>query len=628
MTLRTSCFDRGIFLKTVKRFWPLWAAYLLLWLFDLPISLHENYGYRTEVALTQVQRFILQNLSEDCVIITFLFAPLSAMAVFSHLYNDRSCGTYASLPLKRESMFLSVALAGILPLLLTHIIVFGATFGVAASLGHPVAAANLSWLCGSMMELVFFYGFAVLCAQLTGHILIVPAVYAVLNFTAYVVHMIMSLLYELFLYGYSNANDTVAAILTPVASLMRHVSWVTVSIEENAQGQTLAASYVLEGWDTLIVYAIAGLALLALSLVLYKKRRMETAGDVVAYRPLRPVFKYALASGCALVLGMLLAELFYNDTYRTIFGASRAVGICVCGILGGFIGYFGAEMLNRKTFRVFAAKKSWVGFGCFALAVALGIAALELDITGFETRIPDPEKIEYVQFHFSGDAIPFGAEDADSAIALHEKIIATRKADPASGWVGSRSVTVDYRMENGTLFHRRYNIPVCDDTRPLLQEAEDLMNSPAARAKKGFGVENLTPYWFQYCTVTAGDIQRSLDRDEAYAFYTQCVLPDLREGKLDRSWLLEDSIYRETAYNASIRLEIQEPVPENRKDDAVYGHLYLHPTTESHRINDWLTAHNVPLIPEDEEKLKYDGPAVVYETSEPVVTAAEVTRPG
>lgn len=630
MTLRTSCFDRGLFLKTVKRFWPLWAGYLLVWLMDLPVSMFERYSYREELPLATLQRYLLGSLSLDCVIITFLIAPLSAMAVFSHLYNDRSCGTYASLPLKRESVFLSVMLAGIVPLVLVHLVTFAVNCGVTSALDHAMPGTNLSWLLGSVLELVAFYGFAVLCAQLTGHLLIVPAVYAVLAFTATVVQFILGALMELFLYGYTVSSGNFAVLLTPVSSLMQHVGYKSADFILTAEGYMQTTAYALDGWGYIIAYAAAGVGFLLLSLVLYGKRRMETAGDVVAFRPLRPVFKYALAGGCALVLGMILAGLFYNDSRDTVMGLPKVLGIGLSGLIGGFIGYFGAEMLNRKTFRVFHAKQGWVGFGCFGAVLVLALGILHFDLFGFETRMPQKDRIEAVTFSFSGSRVTFGEDSVHEALSLHKTIIDTRNAERTTGYEGTRYVTVNYLLKNGSTVYRRYDIPVNDGTRSLLRTAEDILNSPAARQSRGFEQQELTPYWFQYCTVDAGQFQLSLSQAEAYEFYIQYILPDLREGKLDRVWLLEDSVYLEETYKVSIHLRIVEPVDAARKDDVYRENLYLTPTTESARINDWLRARNVPmtLAEQDEYDMKYpavyDGPTVEYSTEAGTVTVMEI----
>ena len=50
------------------------------------------------------------------------------------------------------------------------------------------------------------------------------------------------------------------------------------------------------------VYAAFGLVLAALALLLFRRRAMERAGDAVAFDVLKPLFRFCMALGCAIVL--------------------------------------------------------------------------------------------------------------------------------------------------------------------------------------------------------------------------------------------------------------------------------------------------------------------------------------
>ena len=56
---------------------------------------------------------------------------------------------------------------------------------------------------------------------------------------------------------------------------------------------------------TVAVYAAAGLALAVAALLLYRARHMESAGDVVAFRVLYPIFRMGVAFCSGLCLGAL-----------------------------------------------------------------------------------------------------------------------------------------------------------------------------------------------------------------------------------------------------------------------------------------------------------------------------------
>ena len=57
-----------------------------------------------------------------------------------------------------------------------------------------------------------------------------------------------------------------------------------------------------------LVFAVIALAAV-IALLLHRFRRMESAGDVIAIRHLKPVFLYCFTVGCSLVLGYVLANL-------------------------------------------------------------------------------------------------------------------------------------------------------------------------------------------------------------------------------------------------------------------------------------------------------------------------------
>ena len=88
MQSKTSCFNKTIFRKHVTRFWPVWAAYLAVWLLDMPIGFLSQRESLRQFPL-QVQSGALQAVNSG-VVISFIFAVLMAMAVWSFLYNSRS----------------------------------------------------------------------------------------------------------------------------------------------------------------------------------------------------------------------------------------------------------------------------------------------------------------------------------------------------------------------------------------------------------------------------------------------------------------------------------------------------------------------------------------------------------
>ena len=94
---------------------------------------------------------------------------------------------------------------------------------------------------------------------------------------------------------------------------------------------------------------LAGLALAA-----YRRRHLESAGDVVSVRWVRPVFKY----GVAFCTAVTLSTVFYYVLDPLLPRGPWT--LLVLMVVWGAAGCFVAEMLLKKSFRVLRAWKGCV----------------------------------------------------------------------------------------------------------------------------------------------------------------------------------------------------------------------------------------------------------------------------
>lgn len=112
--------------------------------------------------------------------------------------------------------------------------------------------------------------------------------------------------------------------------------------------------------------------------MIYRRRQVESAGDVVSVSWVRPIFKYgvALCSGLVIGLGTYLIVGFYG-----------ALALWASMLLWTVIGYFVAEMLLKKTFRVLHA---WKGAVAAALVVVICYAAWRRTSLAMKAGCPLP----------------------------------------------------------------------------------------------------------------------------------------------------------------------------------------------------------------------------------------------
>lgn len=121
---------------------------------------------------------------------------------------------------------------------------------------------------------------------------------------------------------------------------------------------------------------------------------MESAGDVVSVRVVRPIFKYGVARLRGLSGGTF--------TYYVLFGDGQ-LSLVLSILFWAAVGYFLAEMLLRKSFRVFSA---WPG--CLVLLALLSalFLCIRLDLTGYQDYIPASGEVSQVTVDLEGSTYP------------------------------------------------------------------------------------------------------------------------------------------------------------------------------------------------------------------------------
>ena len=579
MRSATSYFNFTLFRKNLSRFWPIWGLYGLIWLVLLPIGLLADGDYLTLARARLIPLQYLDGMS-TALFLAAGFGILCAMAVFSYLYSSRSVGLLHALPMRREGLFLTNYLSGLAFLVLPNLAVFFLSLLVEAAFGVLVFSSLFVWLVTTCLYCLFFYSFAVFCAMFTGHILALPAFYGILNFLVMGLCFLVNDMAQRFLFGFTGAAwmETLGLYLTPVAYL---ASGVRVSYYDGPAPSYDQVAF-LSGLGRVFLVGLIGLVLAALALAVYRRRQLESAGDVVSVAWVRPVFRYGVAFCCAIALGNLFDSIFDrllpDGAWTLLFWM----------LLWGAFGCFVAVMLLRKSFWVF--KSSWKGCCVFLACLAAAMCLMELDGFGFESRVPDPARVQTayvynVTTYPEDDArwAQFTADDPESialVTALHERIVSekARLEDDynlyATGYTTDadgvdvqtedwKDVRLSYVMTDGDVMYRDYTVPVTGEE--LAEEGsisallQALFNAPGFAEEAYFGslAEGDRLVAAEVSGVVSGDQTLSENLtlpSQALPDLEEAVRADLAAGDLGRRWLLEDGEYLDGCYDAYLYL--------------------------------------------------------------------------
>ena len=582
MKCATSFFDRGVFIKSVLRFWPIWAIYAFVWMLVLPASLIDVLAR----APSDAARIVLQSVEITAAWLCPLAACGAAMAVFSHMYSERSAGFFAALPVRREALFVSLCAAGLLPLLGANLLAFAAALAVEALFGATGIAALGQWLGAVTLMTLCYFGIAVLCAQLTGHLVVMPILFIVLGVVASSLGNMALVVPDMFCYGYVSNGAGIADLFSPFVCMMLKL---TVEYRENEV-------YALNGWPYLIAYGLVGIALLPVSMALYKRRNMESAGDVVAIGPVKPAFKYI----CGMAAAFILGNLFYTVPFGTSpeGGAGQAIIYSICMAAGAFVGCFGADMLLNKSFGVFGRPRRYIGWGVVSLLCLAIVFTCEFDVTGYEDRVPESSEVQSVRVSAGGVTVNFYEEDSIAlAIEAHESAVEAKSENESDEAYSSASAThlnIDYTLRGGGELAREYRVAYngAADTLDILEE---LMNSrEGIEARKSLSIPVTVNTVEEARVVFSPDALEpelvQLTVEEAMELYRDCILPDMRDGTIGIVWYRMDDDYYNSVYDCRIEIDLKRSYNLPVSDS-----FYTVPTIWSERTNEWLTEHGIEL---------------------------------
>lgn len=446
MKSRISFFDRGLFKKDLLRFAPLWVLYtigLLLTFF----SVRREPGYLANYLGNSISAFGIVNIC---------YAIVAAQLLFGDLFNARLCNALHAMPMRRETRFFTHVLAGLsfsfVPNLLVALICL-------LFLGEFWFLSPM-WLLGVTLSYVTFFGIAVFSTFCTGSRFAMAAVYAILNFVSWVAYWFADTVYLPMMQGVT-LNEEAFSFLSPVYNIAgsdfanftssRPYSYAPRVYEFRDWG---------DGWLYLAVAAVIGIALMACALVLYRRRALESAGDFMAVRWLKPVF---------LVVYTLCAGAFL-----TMFGSAMGSIYLVFLGIGVICGFFTGHMLLERTIRVFR-KKRFLQLGILIAALGLSIVATKADLLGIVHWVPEADRVESVYLEGAGkDLVLEDPRDIGDVLAAHEAFL--DKDDSAPGQYAN--IWLTYTMKSGRTVKRNY--AVLSTTPELLALEKKFFSTPEA----------------------------------------------------------------------------------------------------------------------------------------------------
>ncbi|WP_409276066.1 multidrug ABC transporter permease [Neobacillus sp. SCS-31] len=441
MPSRMSLFNKDMVLQVVRSVGWISIVYFLVLLFILPIRMLMMYADRELNVWTPQETLFLYDFGIQFVLM--VAAPvLLSVFLYRFLHVRQWSDLMHSLPIKRAQIYHFYTAAGLVFLALPILLIAAIILSL-----HTVYGWNFYmtiediaiWTGLTLLFNFVFYLAGVFVAMVTG----ISAVQAVLTyiFLLFPAGVSLLIIYNLgqLLYGFPSSYYRIRNLefLSPLTHL---------TVLENSNRQI--------GWNHVLIYLAISVVLYVLGLFIYQKRKSEAASDAIAFDSLKVVFKFGVTV-CTMMLGGM-----YFGNYQHSFGW-MAFGYA----FGAIIGYFVAEMVLQKTWRVFGNLR---GFAVYAGVIVLLVLGLQA-FGPYEKHIPAQNEIKSVmvtnfviRHQDETDKlyrpVPLkGEESIEMARKFHAAIIGREKTNRKDPRI-TQQFFFTYELQGGGKVVREYNI--------------------------------------------------------------------------------------------------------------------------------------------------------------------------
>lgn len=514
MRSKTFCFNSSLYRRTVLRLWPIWAAGIAIFFFALPANLWQAFAngghYLLEAGPSYLAQDSVYSMAPVIPVTMAVLGCVTALFVWNWMFTARSANCYFSLPLRREGLYLTNFLAGLTVCLIPLVVTFVLTVAVEVCFGGLEVVSLLRILGSAAAASLLFFSIVTVCAVVTGNIVAMPAFFILINFLAFGLFRLIHTLLETILFGMGYAATPDAVLwLSPIIQLMR--SCYAVNDAVIFINNTYAYYAEVSNLWYYAVYAGAGVVLALVGMLAFRRRPAEAAGDLIAFRWLRPVFQIGLSLCFAAAMALFIQSVYLADI-------SFPVTLILIAVWS-FVGWFGAEMLLKKTFRVFRARslRTW---GITAAAALVLLTAVRLDLFGYVRYMPDESEVETVEISAFGSTIQ---ADYATAAQLHTAILDGTR-DGADFYID-----LHYTLRSGREVVREYTIGRNTQAAQLLF---DWYTQPEVAIEAVFGtmesIDQLS--WISINIWETGDWAELEGDSETAAALIAAIRADLLEG--------------------------------------------------------------------------------------------------
>lgn len=297
-----------------------------------------------------------------------IMATLCGAVLFRFWHDRRQVDFYGALPIRREGLYFVKFMTGLLLVLPAYLLnwvisaAVVATSGAAVNWGHAVGTVAFD-----LFTFLLFYAAAILCTLLSGNTVFAIVLDGWLFLSPIVFQAIPVFYCEEF---YSTFQGDTTFWVSPLMGLLGNADFP-----------------LAEGFCKvyLPLYVVIAAVLLVLSVVMFRKRRGECAGQALALKQLRLPLK---------VYTCLVAGIGFAWVFVTIFSMANTLWLTLCIAIGVLVCHGAMEAIYDADVR--SIFRNLPTMAILIVAAVVFNFGMEHDIFGYDTWTPRESSVKWV----------------------------------------------------------------------------------------------------------------------------------------------------------------------------------------------------------------------------------------
>ncbi|BEP29424.1 DUF6449 domain-containing protein [Helicovermis profundi] len=375
MKLKILFYNKNIILNDLKLNSWIGILYTVILFFIMPISVFFDINYNNNLNYYSITKHLLKMQNPLLIMIYIVIPVITSVFIIRYIHKKSSSSVIHSMPFTRSEAFGSHIISGI-TLLSAPILFNSILMNIILLFSKSISSLNYleiwNFAIISLLINISIFTFSMLVSTITGKssaqvvltyiFLLVP-----IGIYSFTMNLISKLLFG---FNYNISAETIFMKMSPLTYFISEI----VS-EKN-----------LHSLEMILVLLSQIVAFIVFGFLFYKNRKSEKAEELIAFDILKSIYKYGVTYCFSISLGMYFAFLFSKYEVNLAF----YMGI----LFGGFIGYLVAEITLTKSL---VGLKKYKGFLIYSIIIIALLLIVNLDLIGFEARIPEISSISTIE---------------------------------------------------------------------------------------------------------------------------------------------------------------------------------------------------------------------------------------